>query len=323
MPKRGSTATDATAGAAAKKAKIANADAPVVGNWVQTKVGDKELSQAEKMGLLKNTPAESLAAGPEIVPRPPPGFWVIFMASLLRGLSLPPHCFLRGLLFAYGIQIHDLNPNTILHIACFITLCECFLGIEPHWALWRRIFTVRHPLQYQTSGFSFQVRLDVPYFNLQTPENNPGWRTKWFYAKDKFSAGEDFGLEEFRATTVLRPRVSWRYELSEEEVKITEPLMEKIQQLRATLNKELLGIQLIRTFIERRIQPLAARAHCMWDYSDRRDSTRITPDELHEAEIDDCVRAITKIKKKSTVPKTFGAVAFSKAFPQTKVPFSS
>jgi hypothetical protein len=221
--------TGAAAGAATKKAKIANADAPVVGNWVQTKVGDKELSQAEKVGLLKNTPAESLAAGPEIVPRPPPGFRVIFMAFLLRGLSLPPHPFLRGLLFAYGIQLHDLNPNTILHIACFITLCECFLGIEPHWALWRRIFIVQHPLQYQTGGFSCQVRPDVPYFNLQKPENNPGWRTKWFYAKDKFSAGKNFGLEEFRVTTALRPRVSWRHELFEEEMKITEPLMEKIQ----------------------------------------------------------------------------------------------
>jgi hypothetical protein len=211
----------------------------------------------------------------------------------------------------------------ILHIACFITLCECFLGIEPHWALWRRIFIVRHPLQYQTGGFSCQVRPDVPYFNLQTPENNPGWRTKWFYAKDKFSTGEDFGPEEFRATTALRPRVSWRHELSEEEMKITEPLMDKIQQLHATPNKELSGIQLIRTFIKRRIQPLAARAHCMWDYNDRCNLTRITRDELHEAKIDDCVRAVTKIKKKSTVPKTFSAVAFSKAFPRTEVPFSS
>jgi hypothetical protein len=90
MPKRGSTATSAAAGTTAKRAKIANADTPVIGNWVQTKVGDKELSQAEKMGLLKNTPAESLAAGPEIVPRPPPEFWVIFVAFLLRGLSLFP-----------------------------------------------------------------------------------------------------------------------------------------------------------------------------------------------------------------------------------------
>jgi hypothetical protein len=134
------------------------------------------------------------------------------------------------------------------------------------------------------------------------PENNPGWRTKWFYARDRSSASEDFGLEEFQATTVLRPRVSWRHELSDEELKITEPLMEKIQQLRATPKKELLGVQLIHTFIERRVQPLAARAHCMWDYTDRRDSTRISPDELHEAEIDDSVCAVTNIKKKAFVP---------------------
>jgi hypothetical protein len=132
MGKRSSSVDGVATGAAAKKAKTGDVDASVVGRWVQTKAGDKELSQAEKMGLLKNTPAESLAAGPEIIPRPPPGFWVIFIAFLLRGLSLPPHPFLRGLLFAYGIQLHDLNPNTILHIACFITLCECFLGIEPH-----------------------------------------------------------------------------------------------------------------------------------------------------------------------------------------------
>jgi hypothetical protein len=44
---------------------------------------------------------------------------------------------------------------------------------------------------------------------------------------------------------------------------------------------------------------------------------------LHEAEIDDSVRAVTNIKKKSIVPKVFGAVAFSKAFPRTEVRFSS
>jgi hypothetical protein len=61
----------------------------------------------------------------------------------------------------------------------------------------------------------------------------------------------------------------------------------------------------------------------MWDYSDHRDSTRISQDELHEAEINECVRTVTNIKKKSTVPKAFGTVAFSKAFPCTEVRFSS
>jgi hypothetical protein len=102
-------------------------------------------------------------------------------------------------------------------------------------------------------------------------------------------------------------------------MKITEPLMEKIQQLRATPKKELSGIQLIRTFIEHRVQPLAARAHCMWDCTNRRDPTRISSDELREAEIDDNVRAVTNIKKKAFVLKVFGAVAFSKSFPRTEV----
>jgi hypothetical protein len=57
----------------------------------------------------------------------------------------------------------------------------------------------------------------------------------------------------------------------------------------------------------------------MWDYTDRWDLTRISPDELHEVEIDDSMRAITNIKKKAFMPKIFSAVAFSKAFPRTEV----
>jgi hypothetical protein len=163
------------------------------------------------------------------------------------------------------------------------------------------------------------VRQDVEYFNLQTSENNPGLRTKWFYARDKPSAGQSFGLEEFWPTTILRPRASWAHELSEEEMKITQPLMEKVQQLWATPKKELSGLQLIRTFIEHRIQPLATRAHCMWDYTDRRDPTRFSSDELKEAKIDDGVRVVTSLKKKSIVPKIFGTEAFSKSHPRTEV----
>jgi hypothetical protein len=72
MPKRGSTATGAAAGAAAKKAKTAEGETSAIGNWVQSKTGDKELDTAEKNGLLRHDPAETLAVGPEIIPRPPP-----------------------------------------------------------------------------------------------------------------------------------------------------------------------------------------------------------------------------------------------------------
>jgi hypothetical protein len=103
MGKRGLTMASAAAGAATKKAKTVDTDTSIVGNWVQTKIGDKELSNTEKIGILKNDLAESLITGPEIIPRPPLGSWVIFLAFMLRGLLLPPHPFLRGLLFAYGI----------------------------------------------------------------------------------------------------------------------------------------------------------------------------------------------------------------------------
>jgi hypothetical protein len=166
-------------------------------------------------------------------------------------------------------------------------LCECFLGIEPHWALWKRIFAVWRPLNYQTGGFNCTVHPDVEYFILRMPKNNPGWRTRWFYARDQPAAGQNFRLEEFRATNALRPRVSWAHELSNKEIAIIEPLMEKIRQLRSIPEKEVTGLQLICTFIKRRVQPLAARAHCMWDYTGRWDSTRFTSDKLKEAKIDD------------------------------------
>jgi hypothetical protein len=57
----------------------------------------------------------------------------------------------------------------------------------------------------------------------------------------------------------------------------------------------------------------------MWDYTDRRNPTRISSDELREVEIDDGVHAVTNIKKKAFVPKVFCAVAFSKSFPRTEV----
>jgi hypothetical protein len=71
----------------------------------------------------------------ERIPKPSSGYRVMFLAFLLHGLYLPAHEFLRGLLYVYGVQLHQLTPNSILHIACFVTLCKSFLGIEPHFLL--------------------------------------------------------------------------------------------------------------------------------------------------------------------------------------------
>jgi hypothetical protein len=54
-----------------------------------------------------------------------------------RGLATPPHCFLIKLLDQYKLELQQLDPVGIQHITIFVALCKGFLGIEPHFNLWR------------------------------------------------------------------------------------------------------------------------------------------------------------------------------------------
>src|SRR6266540_2484841 len=60
---------------------------------------------------------------------------VIFEPFFYRGFSLSASFFFRGLLYWYGIELVNLNPNSILHISTFIHLSEVFLGVRPHFNL--------------------------------------------------------------------------------------------------------------------------------------------------------------------------------------------
>jgi hypothetical protein len=93
--------------------------------WVPSSFEESDLKKAKKDGFLPEA-VSIIFPGDERVPSPPQGYRVMFLAFLLRGLSLPAH-------IVYGMQLHQLTPNSILHITCFITLCESFLGIDPHW----------------------------------------------------------------------------------------------------------------------------------------------------------------------------------------------
>jgi hypothetical protein len=110
--------------------------------WVPLMFEESDLKKAKKDGFLPEA-ASIVFPGKERVPSPLEGYRVMFLSFLLCSLSLPTHEFLRGLLFVYGMQLHQLTPNSILHIACFITLCESFLGMNPHWVIWRFLFCLR------------------------------------------------------------------------------------------------------------------------------------------------------------------------------------
>jgi hypothetical protein len=124
-------------------------------SWVPFVFAQKDLDKAQADGLISDDD-QVIFSSTERIPKPRSGFRVMFFAFLLHGLSLPAHEFLRGLLFVCGVQLHQLTPNSILHIACFVTLCESFLGIEPHFLLWKYLmvfFLQRRvqPLQHRLS----------------------------------------------------------------------------------------------------------------------------------------------------------------------------
>ena len=45
-------------------------------------------------------------------------------------------------MFYYGLDFHDLAPESILHISAFIIVYEAFLRVTPHFGLWLKTFNV-------------------------------------------------------------------------------------------------------------------------------------------------------------------------------------
>jgi hypothetical protein len=69
---------------------------------------------------------------------------VSFVAFHERGFGMPPSRFMRAILHYYRVELHHFAPNLILQAAVFVTVCEGYLGIKPHWKLWLHLFKVEH-----------------------------------------------------------------------------------------------------------------------------------------------------------------------------------
>jgi hypothetical protein len=115
---------------------------------------------------------------------------VVFVPFLIRGLALPASPFFRGLLDFYDLNLTHLNPNSILHIAIFVHLCEAFHGILPRFGLWRYLYHYRPGMaggQHQlVGGASLELRQGrkIEYLDIPLKDSIKGWRLKWFTMED-------------------------------------------------------------------------------------------------------------------------------------------
>jgi hypothetical protein len=213
--------------------KITNAST----NWVPSEFGQSDLAKAKKEGFLTEED-QVIFPSTERIPKPPSGYRVMFLAFLLRGLSFPTHEFLCGLLFIYGMQLHQLTPNSILHIVCFITLCDSFLGIGPHWILWKFLFrlcpSVSLSKKPELGRAIVSIHVEVHYLDFNMATSVQGWRKKWFYIKDqKASSSNHYGIAPFDATKDLKKLTSWDSSSTKAEMEDIKPMLARIQALKS------------------------------------------------------------------------------------------
>jgi hypothetical protein len=93
--------------------------------WVRSVIDETTLNILVVHGvLLDGATVGCRLAASEDFPTPRSEELVVFKDYFFRGFSIPIHPFLRRLIDYYGISLYHLSPNSILHVAIFINLCE-------------------------------------------------------------------------------------------------------------------------------------------------------------------------------------------------------
>ena len=106
-------------------------------------VREEDITELRAAGYLANEIDHRMPAEGQVIPTPKPTERVVFIPHFFRGLGFPLHPFVRGLMYYYGIDFHDLSLNSFLNISVFIVVCEAFLRIQLHFGLWLKVFNVK------------------------------------------------------------------------------------------------------------------------------------------------------------------------------------
>jgi hypothetical protein len=125
---------------AAEGASISNLQAM----WVRSTMIEAKIQALVDRGLLRpKAEVEWRAATGEQFPSDDIKEQVIFASFFECGFNLPAGDFFRGLMYYYSLELAHLVPNSITVVSIFIHFCEAYLGISPHFLLWRYFFCVK------------------------------------------------------------------------------------------------------------------------------------------------------------------------------------
>ena len=158
-------------------------------------------------GYLAADIAHRRPAAGQVVPTPEPHERVVFLPHFVRGLDFPLQPFIRGLMFYYRLNFHDIAPDSFLHVSAFIIMCEAFLRIPPHFGLWLKAFSVTPKVvggqQAECGGAMVGKMPNVTWLEGSFMETIKRWQSGWFYITEPRDTNW-VAAPEFRSGTPTR-----------------------------------------------------------------------------------------------------------------------
>jgi hypothetical protein len=95
----------------------------------------------------------------------------------------------------------------------------------------------------ELGGAIVSVRAEAQYLEFSMSASVQGWRTKWFYIKDrKASSDNEYGLAPFDASKELKKLSLWDSAPTDAEMEEVAPLLTRIQALKGGKGGALSGI---------------------------------------------------------------------------------
>jgi hypothetical protein len=258
--------------------------------WPFSSVTADDLGALVADGLLRPLSGDSqpewMAPPSGAAPSPPPGYVVSFVSFHERGFGVPASHFMWAILHVYGVELHNLSPNSISQAAIVAAVCEGYLGIDPHWDLWTHLFSAelfasptgerRVRTAVRAGGCILQLRkARVPqYIPAILASSNKGWQRRWFYLRN-----DDGRLSSFSQRVVSAAADNWRYGTPRDSQKNLQPLLKALEELR---RGGLTAAGVVAAIHRRRVLPLTERRLPLWEMTSGADleGLRISSDPL-------------------------------------------
>jgi hypothetical protein len=264
--------------------------------WPFSTVTADDLEALVADGLLRplsgDSQPECMPPSSGAAPSPPPGYVVSFVSFHERGFGVPASRFMRAILYVYGVELHNLSPNSISQAAIFAAVCEGYLGIAPHWDLWTHLFSAelfasptgerRVRMAVRAGGCILQLRQAraLQYIPAILASSNKGWQRRWFYLQN-----DDGRLPSFSQRVVTSAAENWRYGTPRDRQKNLQPLLKALEELRG---KGLTAAGVVAAIHRRRALPLTEWRLPLWEMTPevdleglRMSSNPLPIDDLH------------------------------------------